>query len=510
MQARQAELEPEADGQGGAVARHRAALARAVLERAERGRGLREAPRRRPAATARRSTGSSELYVKRRAYKPLYDLLAEEADSLRPGPERRELWTEMAKLAAGAPRHGRPARWRSTSGCSTRSRRRPAALDALEKQAERDKDFATVAEVLERRAAVAPDDADAAQRPAEARQRLLRPAARPRQGDERVAARARHPAGPRQGAARAARQLPRRRRLRRADASSTRRTATGRGSSKCSRAPPTRRPTRELKIDLSFRCAPIYVDRLDASRSARSAPTSAILSVRPDDARAAAALVPLYEKDEKWGRLPALYEILLGHAEDVDEQARAPRQARPGHRAPAPRPGRGVRLGAQGVRAGAGARRGARRVRGARRARRASGPGSSRRSTRASRPSSAAAEGTRSGKKRKKKDKENGERRRPPRGDARPAGEARRGVRARDGPRRRGGGDVPLAGRGRRERRARRADAGPHPARVRPPGRPAVAVRSARRAREHGDEARAARASGRSSRRRPSAPRSGR
>src|SRR5579862_2024763 len=34
-----------------------------------------------------------------------------------------------------------------------------AALDGLEKQAERDKDFATVAEALERRTAVAPDDA---------------------------------------------------------------------------------------------------------------------------------------------------------------------------------------------------------------------------------------------------------------------------------------------------------------------------------------------------------------
>ncbi len=41
-----------------------------------------------------------ELYVKRRAYKPLYDLLAAEADAMKAGPERRELWMEMAKLAA--------------------------------------------------------------------------------------------------------------------------------------------------------------------------------------------------------------------------------------------------------------------------------------------------------------------------------------------------------------------------------------------------------------------------
>ena len=55
-----------------------------------------------------------------------------------------------------APRHGRRRPSRSTSACSTRSPSSAGALDALEKQAERDKDFATVAEVLERRASVAP------------------------------------------------------------------------------------------------------------------------------------------------------------------------------------------------------------------------------------------------------------------------------------------------------------------------------------------------------------------
>ena len=54
---------------------------------------------------------------------------------------------------------GSATRWPSTSASSTRIRSSTSALDALEKQAERDKDFATVAEVLERRATVAPDDA---------------------------------------------------------------------------------------------------------------------------------------------------------------------------------------------------------------------------------------------------------------------------------------------------------------------------------------------------------------
>src|SRR6185437_1179334 len=69
----------------------------------------------------------------------------------------------------------------------------------------------------------------------------------------------------------------------------------------------------DLKVDLSFRCAAVYTDRLNApERAFRS--YERVLSVRPADARAAAALAPLYEKDEKWGRLPALYEILLGNA----------------------------------------------------------------------------------------------------------------------------------------------------------------------------------------------------
>jgi tetratricopeptide (TPR) repeat protein len=90
-----------------------------------------------------------ELYLKRRAYKPLYDLLAQEAEAMPAGAGRRELWMEMTKLAAerldmGAQAVALYKRVLEEDPSST------AALDALEKQAERDKDFATVAEALER------------------------------------------------------------------------------------------------------------------------------------------------------------------------------------------------------------------------------------------------------------------------------------------------------------------------------------------------------------------------
>src|SRR5208337_4091109 len=70
---------------------------------------------------------------------------------------------------------------------------------------------------------------------------------------------------------------------------------------------------------LSFRCASIYEDKLKTPERAFRA-YERVLSVKPDDPKAAYALVPLYEKEEKWGRLPALYEILLGHAEDLERR----------------------------------------------------------------------------------------------------------------------------------------------------------------------------------------------
>jgi tetratricopeptide (TPR) repeat protein len=45
-----------------------------------------------------------------------------------------------------------------------------------------------------------------------------------------------------------------------------------------------------------------------------------VLSAQPTDERAARALIPLYEADEKWARLPALYELLIEHATGTDEK----------------------------------------------------------------------------------------------------------------------------------------------------------------------------------------------
>ncbi|MGO9837833.1 MAG: tetratricopeptide repeat protein [Polyangiaceae bacterium] len=258
-----------------------------------------------------------ELYVKRRAYKPLYDLLAAEADAMKAGPERRELWMEMTKLAAerldmGAEAVALYKRILEEDPSST------AALDALEKQAERDKDFATVAEALERRAAVAADDATkltVLQKLGSIYSDRLHDHAKAMSAWQRVLA-------IQPGHAKALRVL-RDSHVAIGDYDGLTalyaQNGDWEGLVEVLSGAADKAGDAQLKVDLSFRCATVFVEKLNApDRAFRS--YERVLSVRPDDARAASALVPLYEKEEKWGRLPALYEILLGHAAAVEDQ----------------------------------------------------------------------------------------------------------------------------------------------------------------------------------------------
>jgi tetratricopeptide (TPR) repeat protein len=258
-----------------------------------------------------------ELYAKRRSYKPLFDLLSQEAETSPAGPERRELWMEMAKLAAerldlGAQAVALYKRVLDEEPAS------PTALDALEKHAERDKDFATVAEVLERRVELAPDAAS--------RLAILlklggiysdrvRDASKSMSAWRRVLAL-------QPGHAKALRVLR--------DSYVAIGDYDGlselyaenndwEGLVEVLSGAADKATDPELKVDLSFRSAKVYAERLNAPERAFRA-YERVLSVRPDDARAAAALAPLYEKDEKWARLPALYEILLAHGGDTEEK----------------------------------------------------------------------------------------------------------------------------------------------------------------------------------------------
>ncbi|MGH7440088.1 MAG: tetratricopeptide repeat protein, partial [Polyangiaceae bacterium] len=258
-----------------------------------------------------------ELYLKRRAYKPLYDLLAHEADGMGPGPERRELWMEMTKIASERLDVGGQAvalykRILEEDPGSA------VALDGLEKQAERDKDFATVADALERRTAVAPDDAT--------RLTVLQKLGgiySDRLHDHAKATSAwRRVLEIQPGHAKALRVL-RDSLIAQGDydglAALYAQNNDWEGLVDVLSGAADKAPDPQLKVDLSFRCATILVDKLNApDRAFRS--YERVLSVRANDARAAGALVPLYESDEKWGRLPALYEILFHDAKTLEER----------------------------------------------------------------------------------------------------------------------------------------------------------------------------------------------
>jgi tetratricopeptide (TPR) repeat protein len=314
MQARQAELEPDPAVQ---VALWRA-IARRWLDQFSNVQNAVDAYEklRRVDPNDSEAVGKlKELYTKRRAYRPLYDLLGSQADALPPGEERRALWFEMAKLAAERLDSGSQAiAWYKQILEEDPSS--ATALDALEKQAERDKDFAAVADVLERRVDVASDGASKLailQKLGSIYLDRVRDPVRAVATWKRVLAI--QPGHPK------ALRVLRDSHLAEGDydglAQLYAQTQDWEGLVEVLSAAADKATDPALKVELSLRCAALYVDRLHAAeRAFRS--YERVLSVKPDDERAAGALVPLYERDEKWGRLPALYEILLARATDVD------------------------------------------------------------------------------------------------------------------------------------------------------------------------------------------------
>lgn len=259
-----------------------------------------------------------ELYGKRRAYPKLYELHEAEVGAMPPGEERRALILEMAKLAAERLDRGADAialykKVLAEDPAST------AALDALEKQSERDKDFLSLAEALERRVALADDDATrlvVLQKLGAVYMDRLSDS----EGATRTWTRVLELAPTNGKALRALRDRYLETHELDALTAMYDRTEDYEALAEVLSAAADRATEPELKVDLSFRAAAVYANKLGAPERAFRA-YERVLTVRPDDYRAAAALVPLYEGDEKWGRLPALYEVLLTHAKEPEERA---------------------------------------------------------------------------------------------------------------------------------------------------------------------------------------------
>ncbi len=257
-----------------------------------------------------------ELYGKRRAWKELFELSSKELVGLR-GPDRVPLLLEMAKLAAERLDRGKDAiqLWREALSLDPSAQ---GALDAMEKQAEREKDYETLAEALELRVEASKDDA----------QKL---AALTKQGTlfaERLGAHDRAARAFRRvldlqpGNAKALRVL-RDSFLAAGDLDALEELYGSQGdwegladvlSSAADKAPDDAK-----KISLSLRAAGVFEGRIgQPERAARS--YERILAIEPTHETSVRALVPLYENEERHGRLVALYGTLVELVPSLDEK----------------------------------------------------------------------------------------------------------------------------------------------------------------------------------------------
>ncbi len=257
-----------------------------------------------------------DLYEKRRIWPKLYELYEKQLAS--GAPERRvALLTQMAKLAAERLDRGDDAirLWREIYEAEPATE---GVLDALERLGERQKDFRTVAFVLERRIDEATDD--------KTKLALLLKLGGLRSTkleDERAAAETwRRVLEVSPGHGKALRAL-RQSYVDTRDYQGLEELYGSQGDweslADFLSTTADRVESAAEKIDLSFRAARVFATELCApERAARS--FERVLAHDPQNLRAAEALLPLYEQEEKWSRLPGLYGVLLEATEDVDEK----------------------------------------------------------------------------------------------------------------------------------------------------------------------------------------------
>ncbi|HEX2871348.1 MAG TPA: tetratricopeptide repeat protein [Polyangiaceae bacterium] len=257
-----------------------------------------------------------ELYRKRRAWAPLYELYAADLKQAE-GAKQLPLLREMAALAAE--RLNRPADaiqlYQQTLQIDPT---RADVLDALEKLSERSRDYATLASALERRVEL---EADATGKLA-ALQKLGTVYAEHIQDAEQAVRTWRRVLELSPGHSRALRVL-REAYLGSGDFDALEELYGSQndweGLSEVLSNAADRAKDNQSKIALSYRAARVYEEKLkQPERAFRS--YDRILSVDPGDTRAARALLPLYEKDEKWARLTPLYELLFEKAEAEAEK----------------------------------------------------------------------------------------------------------------------------------------------------------------------------------------------
>ena len=252
-----------------------------------------------------------DLYRKRRAWDKLFELYSADLEKAE-GGKKLSLLKELAQLAAERLNRGADA-VELYKRILEIDPARAEVLDALEKYAERAKDWPTLAEVLERRVATLQDDAAKL-----AALQKLGTVYAEHIADHQQAARAwQRVLELSPGHSRALRVL-RETYLQGADYDGLERLYASQndwdGLAEVLSTAADRAKEVAQRIELSYRAAAVYEQKLNQpERAFRS--YDRILTADPSDTRAAGALIPLYEQDEKWARLPALYELLLERAE---------------------------------------------------------------------------------------------------------------------------------------------------------------------------------------------------
>ncbi len=258
----------------------------------------------------------NELYRKRRAWSQLFDLLSLQVDDLT-GPQRVSVLWELAQLAADRLHRPEDAT-KLYRQLLDLDETRVDAIDALEKHAERNKDWETLAFVLERRTELVTDSTQQSailqKLGAVYLEHLQDVAATVRTWRRVLALQPGHP--------RALRVL-RDTYLQNNDFDGLTELYGSQndwdGLVEVLGNTADRTTDNALRVDLSYRAAAIFERQLEQPQRAFRSYERA-LATDPTDVRAARALIPLYESDEKWSRLPALYELLLARAEGEEEQ----------------------------------------------------------------------------------------------------------------------------------------------------------------------------------------------
>jgi tetratricopeptide (TPR) repeat protein len=257
-----------------------------------------------------------DLYKKRRAWDKLYELYDGQTESL-DGKARTEHLLEMARLAAERLNRGDEA-IRLLKEVLVFDPEAEGVLDTLEKQAERSKDWGTVAVVLEKRI----EQADHEQAKLALLQKLGVLLSEKLEDHEAASRAWRRVIELSPGHARALRVL-RQSYVDRKDWDGLSELYGSQqdweGLADFLSTSADRATDPATKVDLSFRAARVYEELLSApERAARS--YERILALDDKNVRAATALLPIYEQEEKWSRLPGLYQILLEATADVDEK----------------------------------------------------------------------------------------------------------------------------------------------------------------------------------------------